>query len=109
MKIRNYKDLANYLIACMDLGIRIESKDGHRWIQSEKVEYYDFYAELKKHDIALNNKIYGGYIEALEVIEKAFNLMGRTLDNYLIDKDELFYKSNSKYNRIDTNTKGGLF
>ena len=74
----------------MQLGIRIEYADGHRWIYAEPTDFFDFDALLSKNGVLLNNKIYSGYKQALDIIDKALKLCGENalLENFY-QEDEI--------------------
>jgi len=61
-------DMAQRLLGCMQLGILLQGENGHIWIES--IEGSDFEDLLKANKISLNNKIYGGILEALDTIDE---------------------------------------
>jgi hypothetical protein len=70
--------LEKQLIAISAHGIWIENAHGHRWIMcsEEATENgYNFNEQLKKHQISINGKIYGGVVQAVQVIDKAYKQM----------------------------------
>jgi hypothetical protein len=104
------------LIALSSLGIWIEHCDGHRWINSQETEYFNFHEELEKHGIALNNKIYGGIKEVIVVVDKCFELMGRkslldVFDGLFEEEKHAYFIFSDFESRIDIVNKGegGLF
>lgn len=69
-------DLEKKLIILSYLGITIEHADGHRWIEyHETINGFSFDKELKEHGLLLNNKIYGGVLQAINVIDRAIYYM----------------------------------
>jgi hypothetical protein len=104
-------DFEKRLITAMDYGIRIESRDGHRWIECSDVDLHNFYsfdAFLRRHGILLNNKIYGTYEDALDLIDKCFVMAGHKtlLESFWQDDDDVKGCLNQK-DRIDKVEKGG--
>lgn len=86
-------NLEKTLLAMSHLGIRIENAHGHRWIYSEPTECYDFAEALKRHGVSVNNKIDGGYMEAIAVVQDAwFEMYNRHLDSAIdwMDEDDIF-------------------
>lgn len=108
--------LEKQLIAINAHGIWIEFAHGHRWIcSSESVTGFDFSAALESHSILVNNKIYGGVIEAILVIDEVFvKMFGHSLEQWFDDIIDLDFdikaeSSSGPKSRIDYNTKpGGL-
>ena len=115
--------LEKQLIAMMAHGIWIEFHSGHRYIRCmENNEHsdgdtyngYNFHDQLKKHNIMINNKIYGGVKEAIVIIDEVFELMhGYTLEvffNSEINEVWDVKNTNTDYkNRITYSTNhGGL-
>ena len=89
----------------MALGITIQHADGHRWICSEEtVNDFNFEEELESKSLYYTTKIYGGVLEALDVVDIGLNLTGRSslLDYYgsMFDEETITYESNYKHNRI---------
>jgi hypothetical protein len=81
-------DLEKQLIVLSAHGIYITHEDVHRWINSVPQEAYDYEKELDAHGILVNNKIYGGVKEAVEVINATWLIM---YDETLVDTfDGLF-------------------
>lgn len=69
-------DLEKRLVALSSLGIWIEHADGHRWIRSaETYNDFSYHDLLESHGIAVNNKIYGGVEEALDVVDRSLELV----------------------------------
>lgn len=106
----NLTNLEKRLIAAMDYGIRIKSKDGHRWIECSDVDLYNFDsfdAFLQEHGILLNNKIYGTYEDALDLIDKCFVMGGHKtlLESFWQDDDDVKGFLNQS-DRIDRREKG---
>lgn len=115
-KIMNTTYRERRLIAAMSLGIHIEFQDGHRWI--EAADFLDgdvgFSGRLKAYGLLLNNKIYGGVDEALDVIDEALKAMDdKTLAerfNAYFDEEEHVTGRSSYSDRVDMVEpgKGGL-
>ena len=76
--------LAKRLLAANQLGIYIKSADGHRWLvtgcppqqtstceASSELMESNFNATLQEQGIFVNNKVYGSFSEALDIIETA--------------------------------------
>ena len=111
----DYKKLTMRLIGAMQYGFRIESLDGHRWVRYQEPDWrYPNIEELMiEKGISLNDKIYGGYDEALEVIDDILLHLElrKTEDVISYEEDSLFYKSNTRDSRIDINEpgKGGIY
>lgn len=59
------------LIAAMCHGVYIDHRDGHRWIECDRDKEYNLHEMLRREGVMLNNKIYGGVDEALDVIDQA--------------------------------------
>ena len=68
-------DFEKQMVVLSAHGIYIEHQDGHRWINSTPLEYYDYDKDLAEHGIMVNNKIYGGVKEAIEVINETWRMM----------------------------------
>ncbi len=105
-------DLEKRLISAMAMGIRIEFQDGHRWIISEPTEYFDFDNELCKHGIKINDKIYGGLIQALDIIDECLLKMDKeTLLEMYWYPDDYITSIHEPHNRIDivSDNSGGLY
>lgn len=67
------ESLSKRLLALGQLSCWLEGTDGHIWIMSEDdISTLNFI--LKKSGIALNNKIYGGVLEALDTIDECLRL-----------------------------------
>ncbi len=102
------------LIAAMTYGIYIHMADGHRWIECGEDLDYPLAAELQSHGVRVNNKIYGGYDEALDVIDIALRSMDLpTLEqrfDAIVGGDIVTCKSSYGDNRVDTVEagKGGV-
>jgi len=114
---KEYKmtDLEKRLIACMDLGIYIYRADGHRWIHCDYDKDYNLNDILKKEGILVNDKIYGGYLEALEVIDKGLVMAKRpTLlesfnNSFDIKYDVEFVRDVDSRVGITDKNKGGFY
>ncbi len=111
----DWKALTKRLLVLGQLGCRLESDSGHIWIeQAEGLDYdnYRLSGILRKNGVRLNNKIYGGILEALDTIDEALKKCGEDslLEKY--DEDELFLgnKFGPDLSRIDIVNKnnGGL-
>jgi hypothetical protein len=107
----NLTKLEKQLIAMSHLGIRIEIADGHRWIRSEETDDFYFHQELEKAGVLLNNKMYGGLVEAIQVIDRCMCLLRRPLledyFNSVFDKDDVYSTSSDNgSSRIDIGDMG---
>jgi hypothetical protein len=84
----DYEKYFKKLLALNEVGIYVHPADGHYWIEHdrERDEYRCPVEALKNAGISLNNKIYGGYIEAIETVWKALEMAGyklsETFDKY---------------------------
>jgi hypothetical protein len=88
------------LIAFMSIGLSIQQADGHRWIYSSPSERYEWFDELlKKNGISINNKIYGGVVEAVKVVDEALMMCGVKGGLMEIYDDEYF--ENEEYSVFD--------
>ena len=92
------KDLAERILALNDIGCSLIGRDGHIWIEGNNLDDNgDFVSELskilKEAGVCLNNKIYGGILEALDTIDEALRLAGskNLLDRYIENKDRIFF------------------
>lgn len=105
-------DLEKRLVALSDYGIVIHHNSGHRWLECVDIDGYNFSDELRKHGIYVNNKIYGGVLECLDVIDRALVLMKQDLLLQHFENNGLKVEGRSDYaqNRVElTNGSwGGL-
>jgi hypothetical protein len=116
----DYVELCQRLLGLMQLGCTLESADGHIWInQYEKDEGATLESILKANNIMLNNKIYGGVIEALDTIDECLSMSKNHL-SWDKGKYNLFQRGEIQFlgdrfgpdkSRIDTTKdgKGGLY
>jgi hypothetical protein len=80
----NTEELAKRLLALGQYGCHLHGQDGHIWIEpaynqcdgEEEENHSDLHYVLKKAGVGLNNKIYGGVLEALDTIDEALRLAG---------------------------------
>lgn len=107
--------LEKQLIALAAHGIWIEHHNGHRYIRcKETYNCFHFGVLLRKHEISVNNKIYGGVTEAIAVVDEVFKKIGRsTLEQWFdenIESEEVFSQSKvGVESRIDYDQpEGGL-
>jgi len=108
----NWENLAKRLLSFMAMGGHLESDSGHIWIYSEDDEDRYFDSVVKKAGVSVNNKIYGGVLEALNVVDKALEYAGHPslLDQW--DEDYMFLGEDTfRENRLDRCAKGtgGLY
>ena len=101
--------LCKQLLALMQMGVRLEGRDGHVWIECEDIEPYGYnlHTFLKDHGVLLNNKIYGGVLEAIDTIDEAMKMCDTEgiLDWYW--EDALFLGNGGvDHSRIDSRDKG---
>jgi len=77
----DYETYFKKLLSLNEVGIYVHPADGHYWISYD--ENRDIFRSpdkaLEEAGIAVNNKIYGGYIEAIETIWKALEMAGYML------------------------------
>lgn len=98
------------LVALSAHGIYITHGDGHRWIECQETDRgYSYDEELRKNGILVNNKIYGGVIEAIDVVDKTMKEMyGYSLlewyDDFINEEWDMLYKWGGK--RIENTDKG---
>ena len=80
LTVTNYEHWFKMLMCANRLGIYIIDADGHRWIVSEPSDNFDYDEVLVDAGISVNNKIYGGFTDALLVIDESLRLaMGKSL------------------------------
>lgn len=73
------------LLALNQLGCWLRGEDGHIWIEYERDEDSCLLARiLSEGGISINNKIYGGVLEALNVVDAALQRAGhhKLIDTY---------------------------
>jgi hypothetical protein len=106
------ENLAKRLLALNDLGCYLIGRDGHIWI--EEINNSLFSEMLKIAGVILNNKIYGGILEALDTIDEALKLAKyiNLIEYYENNKDRIFLGNpgvdNSRINKTSPKM-GGLF
>ena len=98
-------ELGKRLIVAMDLGIMFRAEDGHIWIESDNGESgfeMLFTRLLSEFGIELNNKIYGGILEALDTIDECFRMMWKPslLEQYAPERHFLGTKRGPDMSRI---------
>ena len=84
-------DLGYRLLGLTSLGVYLEGRDGHVWIEPirDAGEDYDTTSGLARllraNGVSLNNKIYGGVLEALDTIDEALRRCDRPnlLEHYV--------------------------
>jgi hypothetical protein len=106
------ENLAERILALNDMGCSLIGRDGHIFI----VENYfddDYVSKLsiilKEAGVCLNNKIYGGILQALDTIDEALRLAGskNLLERYIENKDRMFFGNPGiGVSRIDIQEKG---
>lgn len=81
---KDFENVAKRLVALGYLGCHIEMRDGHFWIMSS--EYDDMGLSesrlshiLQEAGVRINDKIYGGVLEALACIDQALELAGHPI------------------------------
>ncbi|MFH0938196.1 MAG: hypothetical protein V1899_02810 [Planctomycetota bacterium] len=107
--------LARRLLALGQMGAYLVGMDGHIWIeQDENFDNEGLAGILRDGGVALNNKIYGGVLEALDTIDEALRrakyVYPTLLQNY--DEDILFLgETGIGQNRIEVGSPGdgGIF
>lgn len=74
------------LIVLGGLGVYIVPADGHYWIEcGEDIGRRSAHEILEEAGITVNNKIYGGYIEAIETMREALQMAGYDIDEVAFD------------------------
>jgi hypothetical protein len=78
----NTEELAKRLLALGQYGCYLCGEDGHIWIRPsyydmDEMEHSHLHYILKEAGVGLNNKIYGGVLEALDTIDEALRLAGK--------------------------------
>lgn len=110
MKI-DYENLFKRLLMLNQRGVYLQGRDGHVWIENDSEIEYPFVL----HSVMVNNKIYGGVIQAIEVIDEALQIDGQ---GSLIDEWEKHgvHVLNLGYGGVDKSRidkvskgKGGLY
>ena len=106
----NYEKLFKMLLAMNQYGVYLFGRDGHVWIEQAEVDH-----PLTFDTIAVNNKIYGGVVEAIQTLNEALIRDGQ---DGLIDwwdewvKDVLFLGdggvAESRIDRVSKG-KGGIY
>ena len=102
--------LEKRLLGLMQLGGSLNGADGHIWIESCDKEH-NLNEILQEKGILLNNKIYGGVLEALDTIDACLLQMGLDKLGDIYNEDILFMgKGDIDWSRIDKTEKhrGGL-
>ena len=104
--------LEKRLIVLSQLGIRIEHRDGHRWIEYTPSDTFDFEHMLKMDGILLNNKIYGTLEDALNIIDRCLTRCNvkTLLENFWYEEREIIGEGIFDETRIDyvEQGQGGL-
>lgn len=100
------------LLVMNDYGVYLKGADGHIWIELDQEAEYPH----KFNSIALNNKIYGGVLEAIDTFDAALVEDGQLsliAQWELWGKDVMFYgnKIGADLSRIDRvkSGQGGIF
>jgi len=107
--------LSERLLACMQLGITLHGADGHIWIEIDKNidEYHTFEHMLVDNGISLNNKIYGGILEALDTIDECLKIDSAdfNLEEFYNPDIQFLGEPGPDMSRIDMveKGKGGLY
>jgi hypothetical protein len=75
----DYELLLKRVMGLAQIGCRLEGRDGHIWIEEAGVEEICtvLHRWLRASDLMLNNKIYGGVLEALDTVDYALGLCGK--------------------------------
>ena len=92
MVIKDKEEFIKRLAACMQIGVRIENDDGHRWLFSQECDRYGSY---KNEDGEWNE---GGFIAWLRDIKKIYpncKIYG-TLEDALNYVDYLLKKAGAR-------------
>lgn len=104
-------DLTKRLMSLMQLDAWLTGSDGHIWIESapdgddnslDKILY--------DNDIALNGKIYGGILQALDTIDAALQMCGElTLLERYSESVQFLGEPGVARSRIDKSKRGGIY
>lgn len=68
------------ILGLSQIGCRLEGRDGHIWIEGDCDDEYScclLHKWLAEAGVMLNNKIYGGMLEALDTVDHALSLCGK--------------------------------
>jgi hypothetical protein len=107
----DYENLFKRLLMLNQKGVYLNGADGHVWIEAD--EEADYPLQLK--NVAVNNKIYGGVIQAIDVMDVALRMDGQPdlMDTWNEwGKDVLFLgRGEFDKSRIDMvdDERGGLY
>lgn len=112
-RARVFEEIGIRLVGLNQLGAFIQGLDGHYWIQSGGEEYLR--GTLTRAGILLNDKIYGGLLQALDTVDEALRLAGNTYSLYNHGIDALESSLELGYPGIDASRidrtepgKGGI-
>lgn len=80
----NHEKMWKRLLAAGQLGTYLLGHSGHIWIEVDPECDYSLNEMMREKGILLNNKIYGGVVEALATIDHALELIGepKLLERY---------------------------
>lgn len=89
-------------------------RDGHIWVEQNDTDNDDDFISwlsmvLKKGGIVLNNKIYGGILQALDTVDRALVMSGSKtlLEHYNENREKIFMgEPGVCYSRISVVEKG---
>lgn len=72
----NWENLAKRLLVLMGRGVYLTSDSGHIWFEYDDTEDHYFANLFRNKGLSLNSKVYGGVLEALNIIDKALEAIG---------------------------------
>lgn len=111
-KLKMFKQL----VICNMMGVYIEEQDGHRWIRYNENDLSNFIKDLEKQGISINSKVYGGFREALGIINYAFKKMYNiSLEDFynkrVNERYDIFNVDSIIVDRVDKvkKEKGGIY
>ena len=107
----NFETYFKRLLMMNSLGVYVTHADGHNWIELD--EECDYHAKFAA--VCLNNKIYGGVLEAIDTFDAALiadgqNSLMQMWENYG-QEVYMFRKIGADMSRIEkvANGQGGIF
>mgnify|MGYP003558735722 CR=1 FL=1 len=106
----DFENLFKRLLVMNHRGIYLQSADGHIWIKNDPESDYPLADELT--NVMLNNKIYGGIVQAVDTFDEALRIQGLPSLLEMFDEDVLFMgRGGVDESRIDKveSGKGGMY
>ena len=110
----NHEKFWKRLLAAMQLGVYLQGRDGHIWIECDgDSDDYSLSSILDDSGVMLNNKIYGGILEALDTIDEALKMAGvaYTLLELYDEQTQFLGNGGVDGSRLDKTSrgKGGIY